>query len=533
MQNTKEYNLLYEPWIECHLVDDSICHCGLLDFNVNINKISYVRIPLIAGSNFPFYELAFWRFIHVLYSSALMVEDDRDCTIGFSDEEINAVAEYLRKWEHKFNLMDDEYPFMQCTKKDRERANITATPDEKGFVTSFVHLPSENALNTKNLLGYDFRHSGICIDFETEKTKDIIVKLASHYALSPKEAIYHLLYLCAFAQCAGQSGCSTISQAPDLYILLQAPTVGQSVKMNLIPSKKKRPPIWEKDGIFSYYERNLLTQKVNYLEYAFYPSRFCLFDWDDNNTTSRLLYAPHAFSIDNTSSKQICKEDAAIFYKKHDRDALIDHKGLDEAPDDMERNFSIKYNRVENWLTMLMSIIINDNGALHSDIAPRAIKEIINEDLDIPENIKIVMYGRKTDIKKGVYYYVERMEENIRSKILRSDIARLYLNKYIRHVRAQFRTALLVVNKFYKLRDKQNAHQENKVPFISQCISTYARKRLQDVYAALENEETVEEGMKIILTDISLFTKNTIFSMLSEDVLTAARAYNLFLGGKK
>ena len=141
---------------------------------------------------------------------------------------------------------------------------------------------------------------------------------------------------------------------------------------------------------------------------------------------------------------------------------------------------------------MLMSVIINDNGALHSDIAPRAIKEIINEDLDIPENIKIVMYGRKTDIKKGVYYYVERMEENIRSKILRSDIARLYLHKYIRHVRAQFRTALLVVNKFYKLRDKQNAHQENKVPFISQCISTYARKRLQDVYAALEDEETVE-----------------------------------------
>ena len=76
----------------------------------------------------------------------------------------------------------------------------------------------------------------------------------------------------------------------------------------------------------------------------------------------------------------------------------------------------VPYQNKEKSRYYIVSTIINDNGALHSDIAPRAIKEIINEDLDIPEDIKIVMYGRKTDIKKGVYYYVERMEENIRSK---------------------------------------------------------------------------------------------------------------------
>ena len=533
MNNTRQYNLLHEPWIECHMKDDAVCHFGLLEFNSCINEISYVQIPLIAGSNFPLYELAFWRFIHVLYSRALSVEEDRDCTEGFTQEEIKSVAEYLQEWEHKFNLMDDEYPFMQCTSKDREQANIIAIPDEKSFVTSFVHLPSENAINTKNLLGYDFRSTGIVVDFSTEKTKDVIAKLASHYSLSPREAVYHLLYLHSFTKCAGVAGCSSISQAPDLYILLQGPTAGQSVKMNLIPNKKKEIPIWEKDGIFSYYNRNLASQKVNSLEYTLYPSRFCLFEWDENGRTSRLLHAPHDFTVNNVSSKQICKEDAAIFYKKYDRDALIDHKGMEEAEEGVERNFSIKYNKIENWLTMLMSVLINDNSALHSNIAPRAVKEIINEDLEIPDDIKIVMYGRKTEAKQGTYYYIEKIEENIRSEVLRSDIARLYLSKYIKHIRAQFRTSLLVVNKFYKLRDEQNAHQENKVPFITQCISTYAHKRLQDVYLALREEEQLEEKMKSIFTDISLYAKNTLLSMLSEDVLAAARAYNLIVGGKK
>ena len=92
----------------------------------------------------------------------------------------------------------------------------------------------------------------------------------------------------------------------------------------------------------------------------------------------------------------------------------------------------------------------------------------------------------------------------------------------------------MVIGKYYKLLNKVNPHVENKVPFINQKISIYAYKKLNFVLDILLNEKDVEEKMNKVFLDIKLYTKDSIFSMLHENVLVAAQAYNsVIFGGKK
>ena len=520
MSSTKAtYNLLYEPWIDCRTDDEKICNFGLIDFNRNINQIKEIIVPKVCGKYFAFYELALHRFLNILYSVAIRISpwEDRDATKGLSNEEIELVEAYLKRFERKFDLMDDDFPFMQSTMEDFAQMQVTYAPTQKNFVTSFVHLPSENAINTNSLIGYNLVLENLN---KESSTKDIINVIATKNKITPKEAVYHLLYLNAFAKCAGVAGCSSSSSTPELYVLFCGKTVGETIKTNLIPHEDNwTKPIWERDGIYSYYSE---PEKIDLIGYSFYPNRLCRFEWNDNTTMS-MMYAPHNKKIWNDTSKNMCRIVCEQFYQGVDKDALI------RAKDDGV--VTIKYSRTENWLHMLMSAIITNNEIPENS---QSAKNIFSGAVVLPKTITIVLYGRSADGKSGVYQYSERIEQSVDSKILCHQKSVDYLDKYIRLVRSQFAITQKVIDKYYKILNKVNPHAENKVPFINQKISLYAHQKLNIVLDILVSENDIETEMNKVFNSIKMYTKSAIFEMLNENVLAAAQAYkSIVFGGKK
>lgn len=515
----KSYNLLHEPWIDCVKKDGSLSSFGLIEFNKNINDIKQILPPVVGGNQFVFYELAVYRFLILLYSVAIKTSpwDDKNAKDGITQEEINAVEEYLLRFEKKFDLLDEAFPFMQCTLDDTKKMNVEYLPNYKSFATSFVHLPSENAINTNGLIGYglDMSHLG-----KDVSTKEIIEEIAKTHKLTPKEAVYHLLYLNSFAKCAGVAGCSSSSSTPELYAMFCGSHVGETIKMNLISDDGTwTSPIWERDGIYSYYS---IPENTNIVGHSFYPNRLCRFEWDNGNTMS-MIYSPHNFKTFGDSSKNVCRGVCEQFYQGVDRDALIKIKD--------DGISTIKYERTENWLNMLMSAIINSEEIPENS---KSAKDIFGGGVLLPKDITIALYGRSADGKSGVYQYSEKIYHTLDSRILLNSHSVGYLERYIRLIRAQFAITKMVIGKYYKLLNKVNPHVENKVPFINQKISIYAYKKLNFVLDILLNEKDVEEKMNKVFLDIKLYTKDSIFSMLHENVLVAAQAYNsVIFGGKK
>lgn len=516
VNDTNTYDLLNEQWIMCEMDDKSIANFGLIEFNNNVNKIAKVIVPEIASSNFPFYELAFYRFINVLYSRALNFSewDDIDSKFGLSDDEIAAVNKYLIDHKDCFDVFSKQKPFMQCTDMDLNSVEIEQIPNATSFVTSFVNMPSENAIKTNGLLGYD-------LQVRPGNANKIINQIADEIPLSPKEATYHLLYLNSFVKCAGVAGCSSISSTPELYIMFRGDTIGQTIKMNLVQAAQEQTrPIWERESILSYYKS---PEQVDYIGYTFFPNRFCKYEWDENGFTRKLLYAPHNFETMNTKSKEVCRSNSEVYYQAHDRDALI--KIVDD------KIISLKYNRTENWLTLLMSAVISDNEIPESS---QAGKFIFSGSVILPEKITIVLYGRSADGKSGVYQYSEKIIEHVDSNLFQDPVKRAYVEKYIKLVRAQFAISKNVVNKYYKLIDKINPHVENKVPFINQQISLYAHKKVIDMYNILSDGVDIEKRMVDLMNEIKRYARVAVLDMLSENVLAATQAYNsVVFGGKK
>lgn len=519
MLSTKQpiYNLLTEPWIQC-VINGRIENVGLLDFNRSINQITKIIIPKIANNDFPFYELAFYRFIYVLYSRAINADmyDERDAQEGITEREIQLVEKYLLHYKNKFDIMDPNNPFMQCSKSETQTILPDVIPNSTSFVTSFIHLPSENAINTKSLIGYSAQNKISC-----NNSKEFIRILSEESSLSPRETVYHLLYLNSFAKCAGVAGCSAVSSTPELYVMFQGKTVGQTIQMNIIANAAEQTaPIWERDGILSYYN---MIEQVDTIGYTFYPNRFCRFEYNDDLTSHNLLYAPHNFETLNDTSKNICKSVCEQYYQSCDRDALLKLKDGKIA--------TLKYNRTENWLTMLMSAVINAGDEVESSNAG---KEIFGGNVNLPHTINIVLYGRSADGKSGVYQYAEKIEESVDSEIFKNALKRAYVEKYIRFVRAQFVINKKIIDKYYKLLQKVNPHSENKVPFINQQVSLYAHQKLYDLYNVLSQDTNIDENVEAIFKNIRIYTKDVIMKMLSENILCAAQAYNsIVFGGKK
>ena len=127
----KSYNLLHEPWIDCVKKDGGLSSFGLIEFNKNINDIKQILPPVVGGNQFVFYELAVYRFLILLYSVAIKTSpwDDKNAKDGIAPEEINAVEEYLLRFEKKFDLLDAAFPFMQCTLDDAKKMNVEYLPN--------------------------------------------------------------------------------------------------------------------------------------------------------------------------------------------------------------------------------------------------------------------------------------------------------------------------------------------------------------------------------------------------------------------
>lgn len=185
--DVEDYNLLKEPWIVV-MTDDkgSTKKVSLIELFNNVEK--YKRL----AGDLPVQDFAILRFLlsimHTVFSrfdingEALeYIElDDNYLVISELDEDEkedynsemkqgweklwesetfpSIITEYLKKWEDRFNLFDDKYPFYQITENDLKAKNIEKTGKINFKLMNRLLSESNNKIELFSSFGEEYKN---------------------------------------------------------------------------------------------------------------------------------------------------------------------------------------------------------------------------------------------------------------------------------------------------------------------------------------------------------------------------------------
>lgn len=298
-------NIMYDPWLKIEWINNKKEEINLYKAITEAHNIR--RIVPVGENKLTTYiinafviDFVQWVYKPIAYDS----ESAREAILSLFESgkfDENILDEYIRYYENtlgkSFDLFDEEYPFLQISKKEKN--------------TIFKKIPTLTPLSSPKFgLNYTagnnvvFEHKRNSVNYKKyqeiiECNNGKIPPLEDCYTFSPEETFIGLLYCLGYNQSSG-GGLSSVSTSGiqglhPIFVLIEGESLFQTICASIGTAREYSfQPIWEKDSYFTNASNIILEAN------------------DDLNAVP-LTYLPTVYvslnSLNNCFEKNISKKD--------------------------------------------------------------------------------------------------------------------------------------------------------------------------------------------------------------------------------
>lgn len=402
---------------------------------------------------------------------------------------ISNIIDYLDKYQNKFNVFDDTYPFMQ---------DIKLKTDEVDDTLSYISKISLVAPAGNNVL---FEHN-------TEKSISM-----ETYKLSIDELVYTLLYTryLGSSPMAAQYPHKSLCGNATLFITCSRETLKQTIIANTLPLENNNDdeyyydrPVWEFDNIEeiqSFIYENSSSLADNTLFCSFYPAIPIYIVHDDNEIKNVIL-------------------------SRNPKDGLIDK----EAREELSRSF------VKNNPTAIRTMITSDNDNIIKYKEWTTTTKLIALCMDITKKVDKdyackLLSSENTDVN-AIYTIYYRQYDGMKSNVLsigqysvKSNILNILQDETNRSLAEKFQIIYSKMLKCFNIFSSE--FSENNLKSIKNIFSTHAENYFFTTFIDNIDKDSL---INDILIEFTNYSKSLIKSnnCIINDPIKYAQTYKQF-----
>ena len=335
------YNLINEPWIDTIMEDGSQKSVGLRELFENAHRITDMAPAEFHGVTFPFYNYAALRlFCGILADAYSYAEEEFDAEEllsagSFDMSDGSVLSEYLKTFENRFDLFDENHPFLQATKDEIDYWRSLGTQaSDKATKILIVNpcAPAETArINEvrEDDLNEIIRRSGLdnpsplfgtdLKAVDGDKFESIITDI---YAVPAKEWAYICLYQNSIAPGSGSGNKSCLAGNGFYAEVLQGENIFQTIVMNSVSiamseDHKRNIPAWRWDSMSDLFFKPD-TVVLDTLSGLFCPARLFAANKVEDNVVRSVSVAKYNFpeNMGNFYYENL-RQKWAIYYEPH------------------------------------------------------------------------------------------------------------------------------------------------------------------------------------------------------------------------
>lgn len=320
-------NVINDKWLFVTYLDGHSEQISVRQAFIDADKIKSLDTPTFHNKKAYLYDVPVMQFLSVLLLSAYFKpETDFEASGKYFSQKLmkkgwnkKIILDYLDKWAYKFDVFDEQFPFLQDTTL-KESADKYAKKDKKNTYILNINPLAPGAAN--NI-------------FENNPTKDTSV--IENFAMDNTELVYALLYHNSMGMtiCPGTYCGQALLNSIRMFILLQGNNLKETIIYNTLPLRNSTKPdeystealydkpIWEfdnPDDIMQYGEK----LGNNHLACSFFPSQpiyikaedgkivggvfgdkteHCVIDKDSRLLLERVYFEENPYAVKNVNPK--------------------------------------------------------------------------------------------------------------------------------------------------------------------------------------------------------------------------------------
>lgn len=315
------YNLLDEKWIRVTDKDGTIKAVSIKDCILNGFNYEEISSPIFHGYRFFLYDFLALRLLSTIAADILLLEDEdtlmeeddtsvwhyivRELKNEKPTEKFKQLAnKYLELYRDRFDLFDEEHPFMQFNESDLKQFGTVKKgpgnmlkinpifPAESGRI-----FPESFDREIRNLKSVDFNGAFSRL----EKSNQIKAKVQKAYITTPEEAAYIALYLSSLCPGVGAGNKSALAGNAYIYETLRGENLWETIMLNipingeLLENDEKNEsfgiPVWRWTSTLdvekSFYKGDAT---MHILDGVFFPCRGINFYYDKTECCVQVNY---------------------------------------------------------------------------------------------------------------------------------------------------------------------------------------------------------------------------------------------------
>ncbi len=255
-----KFNVLTEPWIPVRDKQGNVREMGILEVLEKAVELTEITDAM------PHYEYGMYRMLFVFLMDVYRPrkEDDLEDLLYEEEFDLGRIREYVNECNRngeRFDLLDEEFPFMQCG-----RSQWTAE----------AKIKSPANLSPVSAAGNNHVHFDHCL--EKDKT------------FSLKEAAKAVCAVNLFCTSGAQGYPSTPSGAPPVYSIVKGNSLFETLVYGMVPVSAERSkdcPLWRSTAAI---ESKKEVAAVSLLEGLTFPCRRIRILTSEDNVVSAVLF---------------------------------------------------------------------------------------------------------------------------------------------------------------------------------------------------------------------------------------------------
>lgn len=265
LQPTKTYNLMYKPWIPVQYIDGTCVKVGIAQCFKDAEKIRNIQDPIFYNRAVPLYTYKIVQLLTTIVESAYFKKETDFAAedngylkkLAQTGVHTDVIRNYLERWAPRFDLFDDDYPFLQ----DKTlRQKIEKLPQPKQMSKRFDFVPSVNPLApaaNQLMSGY------LCEEVKT--LPDGSQSLLAHYQPTAEMFAFAVLFSASLCPNSVQYYSAMTGNACE-WIVRNGANLNETIILNCValtnsssptpdnPDVKVDAPAWEWDTPADYHE---------------------------------------------------------------------------------------------------------------------------------------------------------------------------------------------------------------------------------------------------------------------------------------
>ena len=499
-------NILNDNWLFVRYLNGKVKQISVRQAFQDAEKIKNIETPTFHGTTISLYDVPVIQLLSIILLAAYFKPKNKfkaadtyfNKNLTEKGWDIKVINDYLDKWQDRFNLFDDKYPFLQDIRLKNE-----IKEDAKESL-SYISRSNLVAPGGNNLI---FEHNSTSkldlIDFKPDLD----------------ELVYMLLYLRTLgtSPMAAQYPYKAMSANATLFILNYGKNLKETIIANCLPLRNSNrdtnlydKPIWEFNSFDELLDYDLGDISKNVLLCTYFP---CPMYIQYDNGVKNILLAK-AISTGKTNYDIFDSETRAELSASY---AYTNPWAIKKYVIDKKSEIGTwSYKEWTNTLK-LMNLCIEITQKSSQDF----ICDLFNSEFQANEDVKSIIYYREYDgMKSNVLSFGKYIvEKGILNK----------LQKEKNHKKAvEFQTVLNKVQSKFAIFNDSGISNAN-LKDIKLLFSKYAENYFFDIFVNdITKKDCVENALDVFIKEAKNIVKK--LEVVTNNPLKYAQAYRMFCG---